>query len=391
LAFRLRIAAFPENNCASMHICHITTVHPVGDARILFRMCCALAKKGLSVELIAPGEVPLNGVPVRFSSWNGKIAHAGRLQRIRLALQAALSAHANIYHFHDPELIPLGLALKVLRRSAAVVYDVHEDYPAFMMEKYWIPKSLRPLFSRGARYANAIAARCLDGIVTADPGVENDFLKSAGDKTAVYYNFPVLSQFEPSLEEQTRIDADLVYVGGMSDRAGTFVLLDALTLLARENVRPCVKLAGYTDGDEGRRAVQNGIQTRGLQGHVKLHGRLPYSQVPAWIRSGRIGLVTLQAIPKFMKNIPSKMFEYWACGLPVIASDLPPIRQFLLDGKNGLFFQPSSPEDLARAIRFLLNHPAEARTMGDFARELVRSKWNVDRQIDHLVNFYERI
>jgi glycosyltransferase involved in cell wall biosynthesis len=92
-----------------------------------------------------------------------------------------------------------------------------------------------------------------------------------------------------------------------------------------------------------------------------------------------------------MKNIPSKMFEYWACGLPVIASDLPPIRQFLLDGKNGIFFQPSSPEDLARAMKFLLNHPAEARTMGDFARELVRSKWNVDRQVDHLINFYERI
>ena len=372
-------------------ICHITTVHPPDDARILFRMCSALAKKGFLVELIAPGKIPVNGAAVRSSCWNGKIAKAARIRRIQLALRAALSTRASIYHFHDPELIPLGLALKILRPSAAVVYDVHEDYPAFMMEKYWIPKTLRALIARGARYANAIAALCVDGIVTADPGVERDFRKSAGNRTAVYYNFPLLSQFDPPLGEQTFIDVDLVYIGGMSNRAGTFVLLDALALLAGQGVRPSVKLAGYTDGDEGRRALEAGIQTRGLQSHVKLQGRLPYSQVPSWIRSGRIGLVLLQSIAKFMKNIPSKMFEYWACGLPVIASDLPPIRQFLIEGKNGLFFHPSSPKDLARAIRYLLEYPDEAKTMGDFARKLVCSEWNVERQIDDLINFYKKI
>src|SRR5262249_427027 len=133
------------------------------------------------------------------------------------------------------------------------------------------------------------------------------------------------------------------------------------------------------------------IETRGLESHVKFYGRLSYSQVPAWIRSGRIGLVTLQPIAKFMKNIPSKMFEYWACGLPVIASDLPSIRQFLVNGKNGLLFSPSSPPDLARAITFLLDHPAEARAMGDFGLGIVRNKWNGDRQVDDLIEFYERI
>ena len=159
----------------------------------------------------------------------------------------------------------------------------------------------------------------------------------------VYYNFPLLSMFKPPAVSDSDVKTDLVYVGGMSDRAGTFVLLDALSLLAKEGRRPSVRLAGYTDGEEGRRAVQNGIENRGLQAQVEFRGRIPYSEVPGWIRSGRIGLVTLQPIPKFMKNIPSKMFEYWACGLPVIASDLPPIRQFLSDGKNGLLFDPSSP------------------------------------------------
>jgi glycosyltransferase involved in cell wall biosynthesis len=118
---------------------------------------------------------------------------------------------------------------------------------------------------------------------------------------------------------------------------------------------------------------------------------MPYSHVPTWIRSGRIGLVTLQPIAKFMKNIPTKMFEYWACGLPVIASDLPPIRPFLADGKNGLLFDPSSAEDLARAIQWLVKYPHEAVTMGQYGQKQVFAEWNNRRQINGLISLYERI
>jgi glycosyltransferase involved in cell wall biosynthesis len=113
--------------------------------------------------------------------------------------------------------------------------------------------------------------------------------------------------------------------------------------------------------------------------------------VPAWIRSGRVGLVTLQPIAKFMKNIPSKMFEYWACGLPVIGSDLPPIARFLSDGENGVLFSPSSAKDLARAIRFLLEQPDKTEAMGRRGRQLVREQWNNDRQVGQLMRFYQNI
>jgi glycosyltransferase involved in cell wall biosynthesis len=177
----------------------------------------------------------------------------------------------------------------------------------------------------------------------------------------------------------------------MGERTGTFVLLDALVELAGHGIRPSVRLAGYTDGDEGWRALQKGIEERGLGAQVELRGRMPHSEVPGWIRSGRIGLVTLQPIAKFMKNIPTKMFEYWACGLPVIGSDLPPIARFLASGRNGLLFSPSSSSDLARAIRFLLERPNEVEALGRAGQRLVHEKWNNDQQVDQLVRFYERI
>jgi glycosyltransferase involved in cell wall biosynthesis len=372
-----------------LRICHMTTVHPAQDARIFYRMSRALAERGCAVILIAPAS-PEDAL-VQMSVWNGQIGEASRLKRLDLALRAALAESADVYHFHDPELIPLGFALKVLKPSAAVVYDVHEDYPAMMQVKYWLPRPLRPFIAKAAHCANTASGRCFDGIVVADPSVGRDFQRVAGHKTIVYYNFPTLSLFTPETAEPPIAQADLVYIGGMSERAGIFVLLDALALLAQQGITPSVRLAGYTDGAAGLAAIQQGIRSRGLNDQVELQGRIPHRQVPAWIRSGRIGLVPLQPIAKFMKNIPTKMFEYWACGLPVIASDLPPIRPFLTEGKNGLLFDPTSAKDLARAIAWLVRHPREGKTMGQYGQEQVHADWNNDRQIDALVGFYKQI
>jgi glycosyltransferase involved in cell wall biosynthesis len=371
-----------------MKICHITTVHKPKDARIFHRMCSGLAAKGHEVTLIASSPFT-DEAAIRSSPWNKRIAPAGRMSRVVLALRAALSESADVYHFHDPELISLGLALKLLRPSKTVVYDVHEDYPSMMLIKYWIPRAVRPLISQGAKIANALASLCLDGIVTADPGVQSDFGKTARDRSLVYYNFPVPELFKPSLNDTPK--ADLVYIGGMSERSGIFILLEALALLAKKSLYPTARLGGYTDGEQGRIAIEEAIQNRGLQPQVYLHGRMLHTEVPDWIRSGRVGLVMLQPIPKFMKNIPSKLFEYWACGRAVIASDLPPIRPFFSDRRNGLLFSPTEPESLAAAIQYVMEHPAETKQMGRLAYAQVSSDWNNDRQIDGLIRFYEKI
>ena len=373
-----------------MHICHITTVHSATDTRIFYRMCRSLAAKGLRVTLIARDKAVGDSL-VRLSFWNGSLAKAGRVFRVVRALQAAVSENADVYHFHDPELILVGLALKVLRPSAAVVYDVHEDYPAMMLVKHWLPQALKPVIARAMHIANTIAGLCLDGIVTADPGVQNDFSYVAHDRTLVFYNFPTLSLFSQEPANLPADMVDLIYIGGMSERAGTFILLDALALLAQQGLRPSVRLGGYTDGEAGRLVIQEGIRRRDLGNQVDLVGRIPQAHVPTWLRGGRIGLVPLQPIAKFLKNIPSKMFEYWACGLPVIASDLPPIRRFVSDGENGLLFDPSSPQGLARAIQQLMERPNEAEAMGRNGQQQFYEHWNNDYQVNRLIHFYEQI
>lgn len=373
----------------SLRVCALTIGHPAKDARVFYRIVQPLAKKGCAVVLIAPES--FTDDLVRMSPWNAVMAQSNRTKRLILAFRAALAERADVYSFHDPDLIPVGLALKLLRPSAAVVYDALEDYPSMMLVKYWLPKSLRPTLAKATHLLNLVASRYLDGIVTADPGVQRDFQRFAGHKTIVHYNFPPLGEFQQVKGEPPALRADLVYVGGMSERTGMFVLLDALALLAKRGLQPTLRLAGYSDGENGFAAIKEGISRRNLTMQVELHGKIPYTQVPAWIRSGRIGLVPLQPIAKFMKNIPTKMFEYWALGLPVIGSDLPPIRSFLTHGKNGLLFNAADPEDLARAIEWLLSHPLTAKKMGAMGRERVDTDWNIDRHIENLLDFYQHI
>ena len=370
-----------------MKICHMTTVHPALDARIFYRMCRGLAARKVEVVLIAPQSFTAEPY-LRPSPSNGDLGRAARLRRMGVALKAALAEAADVYHFHDPELIPLALALKTLRTNRAVVYDVHEDYPSMMRDKYWLPRWVRPAAALSARLANKTAGRLLDGIVAADPGVADDFSKTASQKTLVHYNFPALGLF-PALDRgPAQPAADLVYLGGLSQRAGIFVLMDALQILARSGIQPTVRLAGYTDGEKGMAVIQGALRERGLQQQVELHGRLSHTEVPAWLASGRIGLVLLQAVPKFMKNIPSKMFEYWACGLPVLASDLPPARQFLVEGQTGYLFPPASAPRLAERIADLLSRPEHARALGRAGRRRVEERWNNESQIDELIGFY---
>jgi glycosyltransferase involved in cell wall biosynthesis len=373
-----------------MNICHITTVHPAKDARIFYRMCRGLAAKKIAVVLIAPGSFAAEPY-LRPSRWNDKLAQATRPRRAAIALKAALAENADVYHFHDPELIPMALVLKILKPANAVIYDVHEDYPSMMRDKYWLPQWLRPSAALAAGLANRLAARFLSGIVVADRGVADDFMRMAPGKILIHYNFPSLALFARPDGAPPRPTADLVYLGGLSERAGIFVLLDALEILAASGIKPTVRLAGYTDGAKGLATIDTALRQRGLCEQVEFHGRLAHTQVPGWLRAGRIGLVMLQAVPKFMKNIPSKMFEYWACGLPVLASDLPPIRQFVVEGENGYLFAPASTAQLAERINYLLGNPEQCHSLGRAGRRMVETQWNNDRQIAQLIDFYERL
>ena len=121
----------------------LTSVHPPLDMRVFDRQARSMAAAGWDVLLIAPGAPAGTKDGVRFASLPTFGGRLGRPLRWPVLLWKALHARPDIYHFHDPELLPLGVVLRWLSRRP-VVYDSHEFLVEDIRGKHWIPRPMHP-------------------------------------------------------------------------------------------------------------------------------------------------------------------------------------------------------------------------------------------------------
>ena len=302
-------------------------------------------------------------------------------------LRTLLDQRADLYHFQDPELFPLAFVLKLICRKR-VVYDAYEDFPCMAGNKAALPRLLRPLAAKAIANIESLAVRFLDGVMTADPLTMRRLTKSHGPQI-VFYNFPNLDFFPPCPAARAK-PFDLVYRGGLSERAGIFVLIEAVRLLAARTRPATLLLIGYFDNPSTEKEIRERIQAAGVAHLVEIRGRLDHEKMAAALSEAAIGISPLQAVPKFMLNIPVKVFEYWACGIPVVASDLPPIRPFFRNAEAGLLFPAASAPALAQSIVWLLDNPSAAAAMGARGRDLVVRRFNNREEVRKLQRFCAR-
>jgi glycosyltransferase involved in cell wall biosynthesis len=383
-----KTAAEPMQEGAGISVCHLSPVKGRLDVRTFNMEILPAVKHGVRAALVGPHgterhEHGLDVVPLT----GGR----SRLSRFFTAPAIAFFARrqpARIYHLHNPEMIPAGLLLKLLFRKT-VVYDTQEDFAAMMLTKTYIPPRLRGVMGKAVHAAERLAANLFDGFMTADSGTMRSLAHSGKSKKLVFYNLPNLEFFATLKPMPKRFD--VVYRGGLSERAGTFVLLEALQLLRRRGILARALLFGYTDDQAVRSSILDRVGRMNLTSQVFLHGRIPHSEMADTLAQARISVSPLMAIPKFMHNIPVKVFESWACGLPVISSDLPPIRPFFRDGEFGLLVPPGDPQALAKAIEDLLKNPSRAEQMGRAGRQAVFERCNNKREIHKLISFYSKV
>ncbi|MGH9737878.1 MAG: glycosyltransferase [Candidatus Acidiferrales bacterium] len=237
--------------------------------------------------------------------------------------------------------------------------------------------------------AERFAARIFDALITADPITLRRFARIGKSKKLVFYNFPNLDFFPAPINRLRPFD--LVYRGGLSERTGTFVLLEALALLANTGRSPRLLLIGYFDHPRTEEALRDRIAGLRLDTFVEIRSRIDHERMADALSQARIGLSPLLSIPKFQKNIPVKIFEYWACGLPVVASDLAPMRPFFCHGDAGLLVQAGKASELAAAIEWLLDNPDSASRMGLRGRGLITQRFNNSREVHKLRRILELI
>jgi len=181
------------------HICHLTSVHPRYDTRIFFKECLSLQKAGFDVSFIVAdglGSEKKHNVNIYDV---GK--PASRIKRIFLTTikiyKKSLKLNADIYHFHDPELIPVAIRLK--KKQQVVFYDVHEDVPRQTKSKPYLQKNIASGISFIIeRYENYAAGK-FDAVVAATPFIKNRFQK-INTNTANINNYPIIDELNSKAE-----------------------------------------------------------------------------------------------------------------------------------------------------------------------------------------------
>lgn len=353
-----------------MKICHMTCAHPSNDVRIFVKECSSLAAAGNEVYLVAQGDIRTeNDVHVVGLGAPPKSRLARMTAFARKAYRTALELDCEVYHLHDPELLPYGLKLKSAGKK--IIFDSHEDVPGQILDKDWIPAPLRKAVSRAYRAYETHCVRRLDAIVAATPHIGKQF-EGRARRIAVVNNFPRLDDIVFHNTAFSDRPAQLCYAGGISHNRG-----DGIMRAAMQDV----------DG----RLVIAGAHAPETIGNVEYAGMLGRAGVNALYGSSVAGLCILKPIRNYYDSQPIKMFEYMAAGLPFICSDFPGWRRVAQESGAGICVDPGDTAAIAAAIRRLLTDRETAQAMGRLGREYVIAHCTWKNEEQTLLALYEAL
>jgi glycosyltransferase involved in cell wall biosynthesis len=346
-----------------MKVCVITTVHPPNDIRISKELD-TLSKASYEVIYIAKKGKFEND---KVTYWPITGYH-GRLKRLikgsREALQKALDANADIYHFHDPELIGLGKKLK--RHGKKVIYDIHEEYPSVILSKNWIPKIFRSMIARLADTYERRAVEQMNGIVVVVPEQLERFPNKK--EVAILPNYPE-TEFLNSMRKNTDEDrVRFVYSGSIDVDRSIKEMIDAFFMLHNKyNIG--LDLLGPIHNEELREYINHKQEESDA---LTYRGVLSYNDAIGVVSQSNIGLMVMHRGRSKEMSSPLKMFEYLGLGLPIIASDFKKWHEVLDEKPCALFVDPDSAEDIAEKMEILTKDEKLRSQMRDNAIEISR-------------------
>ena len=177
-----------------------------------------------------------------------------------------------------------------------------------------------------------------------------------------------------------------VYAGHFYEWKGVDVFLEALALV------PGLRglLVGGHPGDHDEARLRTLVQSLGIDDRVTFTGLVPRSEVDRLVRSATVCVVPTVDTPSARYTSPLKLFEYMACGRPVIISDLPPVREVVEDEQTALLVPPGDAGKLAAALRRLLGDKVLAARITRSASEVV-SKYSWEQRAETLEDLFQSV
>lgn len=366
----------------------LTTVHPPFDTRIFHKESKSLLKPGHSVTIIAPSESAneeyVDGVKIiKVKKASSKILHPLTMVRVFIA---GLRGDFDVYHCHEPGSLLVCTLLKLMKRNK-LVYDAHEHYPSLMSEDSIFPKISKRSISFFVDTCEKFLCASADCIITVNHSLEERFRNIK--ETTILFNVPKLDIF--TLSNPAIRSRRIVYAGNVSRKRGLDKLLLSMPQIVNKFHDVELLVVGkISDSKEFEKWVHSYTEDHSLIQNFRVTGWVPHTKVVEYIEKSDIGIILFQ--PTYYNNIiglPNKLFEYMACGIPVVGSNFPEIRKVVEGSECGLLVDPTNVQEIKDAILWLLEHPDEAKQMGKNGRSATEELYNWEKMELRLFKIYE--
>lgn len=365
-----------------MKVCHITSVHPRYDTRILYKECVTLRKAGHDVTLLVLDtnmDEEINRVKIQSAGAHLKTRGERFFKTKKKMLSAAISLGAEVYHLHDPELLPVGRKLKKLGKK--VIFDSHEDVPNDIMDKTWIPLIIRRPVSFMYRIYEKLSLKKLDAVISVTPHL-TERLKEINKNTIQITNYPIL---KASKENKSK-EITICFAGGISEQWNHKKIIKVLKDL---------KIVRYSLAGRGENRYIEELQSMDGWKYVDYFGHITYEEVWELYCKSSIGVALLNYSNNTGRKIGTlgntKLFEYMMAGLPVICTDFTLWREIIDKYKCGIYIDPNNENDIAQAIKYLIDNPEICFDMGRNGRRAVIEQYNWSTQEKVLIDLYKSL
>jgi len=362
-------------------VVHLTTVHDPRDPRIFHKQLKTLRAAGYDARIVAPrdGSASVDGIPIAALP-----EVEGRYQRLvlqRVVYQQARKLNADLYHFHDPELIPLAYVLK-RETGARIIYDMHEDYRWHGPVEGRLIRMLERWCFRWVDHV--ILAESSYRIIVAGSGVASTFI---GNYMRVHDDAPPPPSNDPG--DPFR----LLYTGIVSESRGLGYMIDLMHCLRTAGMDAALDVVGVCNfADQRQRAVRD-IDRRDLGRHIRRRGwdsYVPVAAMTPYYQAADVGLALFDPDPNYVQSTPTKFFEYLHFGLPILCSDFPRWRRFIERHDCGAVVPPGDADAALQVVRCWHNNPDRYRTLSAAARAAApQYRWEIMGK--RLVRLYDAL
>lgn len=367
-----------------MKVCHLSSVHYAMDTRIFYKMCQAL-KEDYEVTLIAhhPQKETVNGVHIIpfkvFRNRNVRVLFSWLLM-----FRLAIKQKAQIYHFHDPELIPCGILLSMLGKK--VIYDVHENIAEDIFDKPWIrnQKMAYKIFNFFEKRAVKIFH-----VILAEKSYQKryELLKA---NYSVVLNYCDINFFDKFQKKEFKQQLNLFYIGIVLENRGILEIIESVKQLKTKGMNVHFHVVGELYSDLSVKIKQLDYY-EDIKEQLHFYGRKRLEEGYALVEKMDIGMCIIWPMKNSMESYPTKLFEYMAVGLPIITSSFPLYKEVVEGNGCGLCVSPRDSKEIAEAIETIHRDVLKTEQMSENGKRAVKKHYDWESQKRVLIGVYKEI